>query len=131
MTQKRDANGKFAKKKPKNPDCEPATKGYVKCVARNVIQHDGYQYYYNESGHWQGVLSGACSIILIFAWALAMDAKTEPIAAWVIGMSAILCAIMAIEAHCMPKIYAEEREHKSLEKYEPPCDPKRGCEEKE
>ena len=34
--QQRDSNGRFtgSKKKPENPDCEPATKGYVKCIAR-------------------------------------------------------------------------------------------------
>lgn len=37
MTSSRNKNGQFA---PKNPDCEPATKGFVKCIARKLVNFD-------------------------------------------------------------------------------------------
>jgi hypothetical protein len=112
-------------KKQENPDCEVATKGYVKCLMRKMIKHDNYQYYYNKEGGSQGIPSMLGGILAFFGWASAMITGGEPYAAWGCGIVMAVCVITCLESKCMPSIIADEKEHKAFEKHEePPCEPR-------
>ena len=81
---KRDASGKFAKKKkkPENPDCQPATKGYVKCVVRKAAEHR----------HKYGFDCAPIVImiaILSLAWAFCVSVHESNLA-WITGIGALM-----------------------------------------
>jgi hypothetical protein len=58
MTQARRKDGKFCGKAEENPDHEPATKGYVKCLLRKTRDHTHYGF---------PVFTIVFSVILCFA----------------------------------------------------------------
>jgi len=134
-TKRRDASGKFAKK---NPDCEPATKGYVKCVARNMldIKHSHEISTKDNLNISLGALTMLSSVASAASYIIASVNNIHDIAtlmAPIFWMSMIIFAacLLATEhtdtkissvSNCVPDY---------LKKYEPPCEPKRGCDEQE
>lgn len=131
----RDTNGKFAKK-PENPDCEPATKGYVKCIARTVIsKHKHYQSSSRKDGTEIGFLLFAAVWLFsgLFSLNAALPTHYFEQISWLSGFAAIIMVFVNIDVSGIGSNYTHngESDIKAIQKYEPPkCEsPKRDCEE--
>ena len=116
--------------KPTNPDCEPATKGYVKCVARTLVDRMGQEIEANGVNSDPGNMLIISSLGFVFAWMLAMFVRTEPVAAWASGCSAIVLLICGHEvwAHDHHIHTCKSYEIRSIQKYTPVCEEKKECE---
>ena len=128
---KRDASGKFAKKKkkPENPDCQPATKGYVKCVVRKAAEHK----------HKFGFDCGSIVIMVVLlslAWVFCVSIHESNLA-WITGIGALMMVSVGacydedkktetstIDGRiCTDYVYPDY-----LKKYTPPvCEKKKEC----
>lgn len=101
---KRDPTGKFSKKND-NPDCDPATKGYVKCLLRKT-------WYHNHEQHVDGAPSGIAVMFGVMGTLLAFlctfyspaipafesigKAWLIPLFLFTIAMGVIFCELDAI-----------------------------------
>ena len=114
---------------PTNPDCEPATKGYVKCVARTLVDKIGDAVGTSHEG--EGLLSIVIGGFLFVCYCFAMTAKTEPIAAWACGVGALamLSAWGEILIHDHKLISHQNQDTMPhIQKYTPVCEEKKECE---
>jgi hypothetical protein len=116
------------KKAAENPDCEVATKGFVKCVARKLIS--------GPIDKARGSLySASIWIILAAVFTVVMSGvappHTDPFSTltWASVLFMISFAlgihdmIFAFNMFCYPEQYNYTQPHT-----EPPCEPKRECE---
>ncbi len=130
--QVRDDSGKFTKKvkilkKPKNPDCEPATKGYVKCIARKGICSSVHRHEESNSlSMILGIFSTIMFILAMFAGYPSDHAKWGPVIIIfaIIGISCALSLILDNNTEYVRLASPDE-----IKEYEPPtCTEKNECE---
>jgi hypothetical protein len=142
--QLRDKSGKFASSKPialydkngnvayftkeelngfKNPDCEPATKGFVKCLMRETRQH-------THHGYWDGLFTSMSMIggwfvsILLGASCFSINKTLQslgtqyfvPVLLFSIAMTCMYCELMSLEYTGVEGTTPTE-----LQKYTPPA----------
>lgn len=122
---KRDSNGRFKSKtrkpkEPTNPDCEPETKGFVKCIVRKILYRDVKGY------------SGSA-----FIWLLLTVLFTIPLVtcggndphAWIFGCMIMISLSLAAHDQLLSIHKGETVEEEYLQKYQPPtCEKKNECE---
>ena len=131
VEQKRDASGKFAKKKPENPDCEPATKGYVKCVARKTMKHTHMVDIDNLLT--ANFVSNSCVCLISFALIIhILDVDLVSVLLCLIGgfvSLMIVISIMWINAEAETSdVNFEVDLHRAIKKHTPPeCEKKKEC----
>lgn len=96
-SQARTKDGKFAKKEEYNPDHDPATKGYVKCLLRKTRDHTHEQ---TANGDWCVLGAGMCWFYVIMSWFLSVVTMGK----FVLGMehafgfmTALTLSIVALE----------------------------------
>lgn len=126
--------------KPKNPDCEPASKAFVKCIARKMHSHtheqsvDGSLLLLTTIGLWV--------IFLVDSYSHTTDTQflSEQAGLVVFGMT-IVCSVLMIELYIIGtrRTTIPKEDSSYLDKYIPPeeikriCDvfdePKKECEE--
>ena len=131
MTQARTKDGKFAKKEEYNPDHEPATKGFVKCLLRKTRDHTHEQ---NSTIGWcaSGALIGGGYII--GSWFLSVLTRGQYVLGIehaIIGTAAFVWFMVAADLHQLGEFetqYISQREPKVLNAYNPPCADKEKCE---
>lgn len=127
---KRDASGKFTKKKkkPENPDCEPATKGFVKCIVRKAAEH-------KHAINIDNCIVMFLAVLLSFVWVWAA-VYHDSILALTTGIGALMMFTVGFSfegSHtgtsnidgriCTEYIYPDY-----LKKYTPPvCEKKKEC----
>lgn len=116
-----------------NPDCEPATKGYVKSIARKLVSHR-----HEQCGF--GLWYFFATVIGFLAWICAMVVRTEPIAAWAIGVGTLVSGACLAETIETSQYNTETSNIDAsadtdygypdyIKKYEPPnCEKKNECE---
>ena len=131
--QQRDGNGRFTgskkTRKPENPDCEPATKGYVKCLIRKTRDH--------THGHdicWGATFLGMVGGFAFFLFVLlsgnkeAADTMLFPDLFFTLA-----CALATLDLHITNNTNTtygiEESEPEILKKYIPPEEIDRVCKE--
>lgn len=118
------------RKQPENPDCEPATKGYVKCVARKLISGpiDKAGGAFNSAIIW---------MIIAAAFTVTMCAisgpHTDPFSTlnWATVAFMISFALGVHDVVLGYYLFSYPEQYDYVRKYKPPCEPKRGCEEQE
>jgi len=124
------------RKQPENPDCEVATRGYVKCVARKMtcIKHT-HETANGDATEAIGIATMVLIFVSIIGWLLASKSETS-------GMVTMFASIfwtsfvIFLACACNASVSIDKAELSDyipdyLKKYEPPCEPKRGCEEQE
>ncbi|MDD2246422.1 MAG: hypothetical protein PHC39_05005 [Proteiniphilum sp.] len=117
--------------KPANPDCEPATKGFVKCIARTLVDKQSSHFYYeNRDSDCGGMFSFAVGTFAFFVWGFAMSVDNVPMVAWASGVIVIMCIVGIAEMYInKPNIRLNTRDYcKAIQKYEPPTCEKKECE---
>ena len=121
--QPRDKNGKFtSKKKPaqKNPDCEPATKGYVKCIARKLVDGpmDKSNGYLCSALFWWIV-----AVIAMFGGARVFETT------WPKMVFTVASLLMVHDIICLFIELSSSSSQEYIQKYEPPecCEHKDEC----
>ena len=116
--------------KPKNPDYEPATKGYVKCIARKLADHTHKRPLpmLNLSVAIAGYTSGACWI-----FAIPETEIYKPSLITGIFLISIVCTINLIDWGLQTETKTASGDFSVIQKYQPPaecCEPaKKECEE--
>jgi hypothetical protein len=118
------------RKQPENPDCEPATKGFVKCVARQYHEQQTEKNMEHRRGS---------ELLSVYTWAIAT--AMLGIAWLVMGDDAfstitICSALLFVNSIIMwggwvDTIHYSWKHTDFMQKYEPQCEPKRGCDEQE
>ena len=148
--QPRDGNGKFASSKPialydtngnvayftkeelaglKNPDCEPATKEYVKCLMRKTREH-------THTIYWNGVPTGLGALcgwfLLMFCLMDKITSDGHLFANQYAGLILVFTIIMSCVFYEFTTLRSEGIENflpSDLKKYTPPaCEKKEECE---
>ena len=116
--------------KPTNPDCEPATKGYVKCVARKIINNGGI---YFEAVNPSLSINNFIGIVafLFGIWWVAAVAFQDSTVAWVMGVASICMLSVATEMswhkhEVIVKLNGDKEP--AFQKYTPVCEEKKECE---
>lgn len=140
MAAKRGNDGRFKSpvKEPKNPDCEPATKGYVKHLMRRALPHVHEQ----NASNWA---TGILCIVMLFcslgaaAATLSGATATNPVTTWLkancgvfcLGVLMSFCVIYDFNATaCEATLGPDQNDTAILEKWEPPeeeCEPEHEC----
>jgi len=114
---------------PKNPDCEPATKGYVKSLIRKTRDH-------THRGEWDGLLTtmalcgGWLITFILGAFIMSGSSSVQELGnKWFIPFFLFSIAISCMFVEFMNLYYKEieEATPKELQKYTPPR--KDECEE--
>lgn len=111
-----------------NPDCEPATKGYVKCIARLLVKKQTKHIYYSV-GNRTGLLIALMTCVS-FVVAVALLAEGELGSALMLGFVGLCLLAVTYEFENI-YISGDIREPtKHIQKYVPPeeCNPKKECE---
>ncbi|MDD3019849.1 MAG: hypothetical protein PHX61_02565 [Alphaproteobacteria bacterium] len=113
----------------KNPDCEPATKAYVKCTLRKLL-HKRYEVsHYDNCGHLSFAVSALSALGSLTLLASQYANSTPAVTCYSIT---ILSTISWIEWmwHGNSSITITDSENpKEIENWEPPvCESKRDCE---
>jgi hypothetical protein len=122
--------------KVENPDCEPATKGFVKCLMRKY-----------DNGHTHKQRGGGLAMIalaLLFGvvWLACVTmpnpsmGANQPLYAWMFGSLAAVSVVAAYEIASIGEGRTTEPNNtmwcthpEYIRKYEPPtCEPKKECE---
>jgi len=129
MTEPKRGRGRPRKEQPveeTNPDCEIATKGFVKCIARDLIEEGNHNYYENKPEEFSGATGIIMICLLTLGCVLALAIKSEPVAAWVCGTGAVVLVTVMIELEQIksPKIVRKVEVPTHLKKYKP----KKECE---
>ena len=131
----------------KNPDCEPATKGYVKCQIRKLISVSGHSHGNHDE------LCGALGLLSLFAFigslvvsfllyfvppgagSIYSLAQCQTVACYtftfctVMGVICGSCLIAECKDETEPNtIIDEDSTPSEFQKYEPPCEKKDRCE---
>ncbi len=121
------------RKQPENPDCEPATKGYVKCLMRKSLAHS----------HAQNVTFGVIASALVIGGLLTLCLALGEGQTWkalspqwfapmlMFTMSCLVVMIDLMRSDAERVCCNSTSGINEIQKYEPPCEPKRGCEEQE
>jgi len=109
------------RKQPENPDCEVATRGYVKCVARNISHH-------NHKQRCFPIITLLLSVSSVAIWVLSLNQFALGLA---IVSTAVLIDLWFVFDNRMETREALLDNPEAIQKYEPPCEPKRGCDEQE
>lgn len=125
--------------KPKNPDCEPATKGYVKCMIRTTRDHTHGQDIKSGSVIFGVIFGTAIFLIAIFSGDKELYATfTIPSALFTLGLSLVWWdlartsddytteRISESEPECLKKYIAPEEIQRICEVFNKP---KKECEE--
>jgi len=125
------------RKQPENPDCEPATKGYVKCLMRKMtnIEHT-HETTNGDATEVIGIATMVLIFVSIIGWLLASKSEYAGMAtmfASIFWMSFAIFSACAFNASVsIDKAELSDYIPDYLKKYEePPCEPKRGCDEQE
>jgi hypothetical protein len=123
----------FKKKEEKNPDCEPATRKYVKCLLRKYTQHK-----HEPCGFWLASIIGAV-IGWLFTFAVytvsayPKDLYSTSVAnTWLIPLFlfSVACTIFTYEIHYIAttNTTSDTTTHPELDEYTPPtCEKKDEC----
>ena len=128
MTEQKRARGR-PKKAAENPDCEVATKGYVKCVARKLGEHTHENFKIKMS---DGVLAfvGIVGLISIGEAGYILDQISIPTLLMTFvffGMYSLVAGM--VTSHGCTETSYDLDEVKAIQPHtEPPCEPKRECE---
>jgi hypothetical protein len=121
----------------KNPDCEPATRGYVKCLLRKNLEHKHEQ---NTSGDLSIVVAAFGWVATTLAWSLSCLSNVSPslltvLDAWSVPLS-LFSVAMTVVAFDMGYIgvslttSVEGECPKEIQKWQlPTCEKKKDCEE--
>ena len=117
---------------PKNPDCEMASKGYVKCIARKLGEHT----------HDNFIIAMSWAILALIAFAVMMFCYPAALVRNSISGPTIIITLFIIGVHQMGVSFASnllstsKSENvatiKAIQKYTPPapvCEKKKECEE--
>jgi len=122
-------------KKQENPDCEVASKGYVKCLMRKMIDIKHTHGTTNaEPAENIGIATMALSMVSILGWLLTANISTldnmETMFATMFLVSTVIFTACAFSASVsIDKAMMSDYIPDYLRKHEePPCEPKRGCE---
>ena len=116
----RDSNGKFASKKPpvekpENPDCENATKSYVKCLLREQASHN--HYFRNDAGRFTFIF--IC--IGCMAWIALMFMGSQPFPAWSVGIVTTYAIMNMLDYLCLADFneteLSSERDSLSIQRH--------------
>lgn len=112
-----------------NPDSEPASKGYVKCVARKIVSHS----YHRHQNPLLGTLAVMSVLVLFASWVIVISNPSNH-NVYLVG-SALAFQSGAILLACIvtppPKLepITPKDDIKQIQKYTPPpCEKKDGCE---
>jgi hypothetical protein len=117
-----------------NPDCEPATKGFVKCLMR---KYDGKHTHEQTSGGFALFLLSGMFVAAWLALVTIRPGVIDPVYIWMAGLFAVVTAVAAYELESVggyrtaPPTGMFERDPKYLQAYEAPkveCEPKKECE---
>jgi hypothetical protein len=132
---KRDSNGKFASAQPNNPDCEPATKGFVKCIARTVhsscIKNSHAKLSKRASS---GDISFLAGMVACLFWLFMLSNHFEGSFTFTVGIAALVMIVIGLDVdNGMSGIDLEyqypQEVPKSIQKYEAPkCEERKECE---
>ena len=110
----------------KNPDCEPATKGYVKCIARQVSDHRHEQ---NFIPFFNCAIAIICWFVIVYAIVIKV-AMPETIY-WAISAIAIVTALSTFDGF-LNDVGVTNTSNKAnceaIQKYIPPEEIQRVCE---
>ena len=134
-----------------NPDCEPATKGFVKCIARILLANTSHKHYGNfdslrESfvmvGGWGVLIFG--SVVLIFGGAMlnpevVATMNNAEFARWILSVcsTGLISSLILLAAsrHCSSEWVTDSASVGDanyigvIQKYKPPtCEKKKDCE---
>lgn len=137
MTEVKKTRGRPRKVQPvDNPDCKTATKGYVKCLLRHLIQDESSHYHELKEDTLTSTL-GASSIfgiiLTLSGFALTMG-KSDLL--WLCSMFAssslifgvIIIACLFAESTTKSGRINDGEIPPAFEKYKVVCAPKKGCE---
>lgn len=121
-------------KKQENPDCELATKGYVKCLMRKMtdLKHSHAVCNPDQTENIGWVMA-ATAAVTPFCWMFSVRAgapNMETMFATIFWISALICLACSLEHDVrIQKEMTSDHIPDYLKKHEePPCEPKRGCE---
>lgn len=120
MTQARTKDRKFGGKEEENPDTEPATKGYVKCLLRKTREHT----------HPQRIRYGASALglclgcaILVFAIIVKDTTTFDALGSWIpaITMFSIACGLICVDNNGSDEAttYYSKQNPKCIKKFKP------------
>lgn len=138
MVEVKKTRGRPRKDKPvENPDCAPATKGYVKCQIRHLIRISNHEHDLGGDNIVAAIgittILGFCITGVVF-----MFIAGKPELSWwcsvvtstmiVFGSLAVACVVSDMKTDSA--MINDGDISPAFEKYEPPvvCTPKRGCE---
>lgn len=117
----------------KNPDCEVATKGYVKCVGRTVIATSDHSHCFEDVCTTMPVIA-ACALTAFLGlcgWLLFNGTKDmfgASVSASVFSMAVLLSVFVWVFSGVSTTSTDKRSIPKTLIKYTPPvCEPKKGC----
>jgi hypothetical protein len=124
-------------KEPGNPDCAPATKGFVKCMLRTLIKESSHGH--DFEGDTVAATLGAFSIVGIFATGLGfIITMGNPTTSWWSSvLASMFMMFITITIACLLADVRTDRSKIndgdipwSFNAYTPPgvCAPKKGCE---
>jgi hypothetical protein len=128
---RKDGQPNKSSSKPKNPDCEPASKGYVKCIARKFYENQiltGIQFR-NQAKLLDVFFWGFLTLIFgILFWIY--NLTNTYLATFSIVAAAFVINALSEWTHGMDEErYSERDEHTEfMQKYIPPEEIKRVCE---
>src|SRR5574344_2087178 len=115
-------------KQPENPDCEVATRGYVKCLMRKMtdIQHT-HGTTNGEPTENIGIATMALSFASVIGWLLASKCEYTGMVtmfASLFWMSLVMFSACAFNASVIvDKAMLSDHIPDFMQKYEPPCEP--------
>jgi len=119
------------RKQPENPDCEVATKGYVKRVARQYHEQQTVKNMKHRQGSEGSIMAFMWALVTIgcLAWWFSTKDITAQISCVVTGL--LFANAMFVAVGWVDTIRESYKHTDFMQKYEPPCEPKRGCDEQE
>ena len=129
----------------KNPDCETATKGYVKCLLRKISAASWHQHDITDGDLRESllVISGGALLLSGLVWALLGSALAEPVVqinnVWLARLTcewaqsicgASVVILLAVGMSAPPTVLRNCAipSLKEIRKYEPPTCEKKECE---
>jgi hypothetical protein len=120
-------------KKQENPDCDVATKGFVKCVARRLGEHTHTNF---SNSLWLWLFGIGSAVIFMVMYGHDTPSYVyENISMPTILITCIIVGLVGGVASAISNYFRTEAscdlyEVEAIQKHEePPCEPKRGCEE--
>jgi hypothetical protein len=130
MTEQKRARGR-PKKVAENPDCEVATKGFVKCVARKYHENQTILNMKHRQGSEGVIMSVMWGVISLgcLAWWFAVNDITAQVFCVVSGMLFVNALCVAVGWD--DTIRESSKRVGFIQPHtEPPCEPKRECDER-